>query len=229
MSLSANIFIVRSSLQTTQVFEQALEKDGFIVETITAYDTLVEKAIIDKPELIFLPVELEKGDGIELCYEIKNNPELKGVFVILYSKRKEDYTQIAGLDSGADDYLVSPIQARVLSSKIKALLKRKPIDFNQDARSKDLIYNDIVVDKERYIIIQNGREFYLPKKEFELLSLLLSKPQKVFSRQEITQAIWGDNSVVQGRTIDVHIRKIREKIGKRYIQTIKGIGYRLEV
>lgn len=116
----------------------------------------------------------------------------------------------------------------MLSSKIKALLKRKRINFNQDTKNKNLIYNDIVVDKERYLIIQNGTEFYLPKKEFELLCLLLSKPQKVFSRQEIKQAVWGGNRVVQGRTIDVHIRKIREKIGKRYIQTIKGIGYRLE-
>ncbi len=227
MNQPATILIVKSSLQSAQVFEEALSQDGFAVETTTDYTAVVNHAISTQPEIIFLPVELERGDGIELCYEIKNNPKLRGVFVVLYSKRKEDYTQIAGLDSGADDYLVSPMQARVLSSKIKALLKRRPL-VSAASSGEELVYNDIVIDRERYLIIQDGVESYLPKKEFELLSLLLSKPKKVFSREEITQAIWGANPIVQSRTIDVHIRKIREKIGKRYIQTIKGVGYRLE-
>lgn len=229
MEQVANIFIVKSNFQIAPFFELALENDGFIVETVCADDSFIDRAITVKPKLIFLPVELEHGDGIELCYEIKNNPKLKGVFVILYSKQKEDFTQIAGLDSGADDYLISPIQARVLSSKIKALLRRKSIGFGNQHVIDELVYNDIVVDQERYLIIQQGKELYLPKKEFELLSLLLSKPQKVFSRQEITKEIWGNSIDFQGRTIDVHIRKIREKIGKQYIQTIKGIGYRLEI
>ncbi len=228
MNQPATILIVKSSLQSAQVFEEALSQDGFAVDTTADYTTVVNHAIAAQPEIIFLPVELEKGDGIELCYEIKNNPKLRGIFVVLYSKRKEDYTQIAGLDSGADDYLVSPMQARVLSSKIKALLKRRPQAPVSRSSEGELVYNDIVIDRERYLIIQDGVESYLPKKEFELLSLLLSKPQKVFSREEITQAIWGANPIVQSRTIDVHIRKIREKIGKRYIQTIKGVGYRLE-
>jgi two-component system alkaline phosphatase synthesis response regulator PhoP len=228
MNKAATILIVKSSLQSAHVFEEALSQDGFIVDATTDYASVVEYAISIQPEIIFLPVELENGDGIELCYEIKNNPKLRGIFVVLYSKRKEDYTQIAGLDSGADDYLVSPMQARVLSSKIKALLKRRPQSLVQKNSGDELVYNDIIIDRERYLIIQDGVESYLPKKEFELLSLLLSRPQKVFSREEITQAIWGANPIVQSRTIDVHIRKIREKIGKRYIQTIKGVGYRLE-
>lgn len=228
MEGKAKIYIVKSSGFSSQVFQDSLMQDGFRVDLIPR-EGLLKKALLEKPALIFLPVELENGDGIELCYEIKNNPQLAGIFVILYSKQKEDFAQIAGLDSGADDYLISPIQARVLSYKIKALLRRRPSEFISLENTSELTYNDIVIDQERYLIIQDGKECYLPKKEFELLSLLITKPKKVFSREEITQTIWGDNSIVNSRTIDVHIRKIREKIGRRYIQTIKGIGYRLEV
>tara|TARA_R110002049_G_scaffold288033_2_gene470340 strand:- start:2732 stop:3418 length:687 start_codon:yes stop_codon:yes gene_type:complete len=227
MEQLTKIHIVESTSLTSSVFKEALNQDGFLVELISR-EEVINKAKSEKPALILLPVELDVGDGIELCYEIKNNPDLQGIFVILYSKQREEFTQIAGLDSGADDFLTSPIQAQVLYYKIKAILKRRPLGLKLHYKGNELLYNDLFIDKDRYLIVQNGEEFYLPKKEFELLSLLLSKPQKVFSRAEITNAVWGDISIVKGRTIDVHIRKIREKIGRKYIQTIKGVGYRLE-
>ena len=172
---------------------------------------------------LLLPVELKNGNGIDLCHRLKQKEDAEDFFIILISKRKEDFSMIAGLDSGADDFVFHPVQKRVLLSRIKALLKRKKL------KQLDWENQTLIIDRDRYLIIKEGTEFYLPKKEFEILSLLYSKPNKVFSREEIKNAIWDNFEKVRGRTVDVHIRKIREKIGDELISTVKGIGYRLEI
>ena len=200
-----------------------LKSEGFNVYQLDKADKIELQVEDKKPDLLLLPVELRKGNGIDLCQQLKQRGKSSDLFIILISKRKEEFSLIAGLDSGADDFVFQPVQQRVLLSRIKALLKRKKLstaDFKDQA---------LVIDKERYLIIRNGVEFYLPKKEFEILSLLHTKPNKVFSREEIRNAIWDNFEKVRGRTVDVHIRKIREKIGDELISTVKGVGYRLEL
>ncbi len=163
-------------------------------------------------------------DGVETCKELKRIPELKKTIITFLSARGEDFTQIAGLDAGGDDYITKPIKPRVLISRINALLRRSTAEQPE----KIVILGDITIDNEKYIIIKSGKEIILPKKEFELLSLLISKPNKVFSREEIFTQIWGDDIIVGDRTIDVHVRKIREKLGDESIKTVKGVGYKYE-
>ncbi|MAY83655.1 MAG: DNA-binding response regulator [Flavobacteriales bacterium] len=216
-----SVLIVQES-RDDKSLSDLLISEGFTVFLLDKADKLELQLQDKKPDLILLPVDLKNGNGIDLCHQLKQSEENKS-FIILLSKRKEDFSLIAGLDSGADDFIVQPVQERVLLSRIKALLKRKKIseaDWGDQA---------LIIDKDRYLIIKQGKEFYLPKKEFEILSLLYSKPNKVFSREEIKNAIWDNFEKVRGRTVDVHIRKIREKIGDELISTVKGVGYRLEV
>jgi len=199
-----------------------LIKEGFTVFQLDETDKLALQVEDKQPDLLLLPVELKNGNGIDLCHQLKSASD-KQFFIILISQRKEDFRLIAGLDSGADDFIFQPVQERVLLSRIKALLKRKILsqaDWQEQA---------LVIDKDRFLIIKDGKEFYLPKKEFEILSLLYSKPNKVFSREEIKNAIWDNFERVRSRTVDVHIRKIREKIGEELISTVKGVGYRLDL
>ena len=163
-------------------------------------------------------------DGIETCVEIRETPQLKGTLVALLTARAEDYSQIAGFDSGADDYITKPIKPRVLVSRIKALLRRKG-----DQKSQQTINADLYIDTEKYVVFLKGNEIILPKKEFELLALLFSKPGNVFTREVILNKVWGDDIIVGDRTIDVHIRKLREKLGDSYIKTVKGVGYKLKI
>jgi two-component system alkaline phosphatase synthesis response regulator PhoP len=200
-----------------------LENQEYDVTSVSNGAELNQKLKLRKPDLLMLPVEMSATNGIDLCQSIKSEKTTSEIFVILLSNRKEEFAQIAGLDSGADDFLFQPVQERVLLSRIKALLKRKrwgAFDW------KD---HPLIIDEERYLIIRQGVEYYLPKKEFEILSLLYSKPNKVFSREEIKNAIWENFEKVRGRTVDVHIRKIREKVGEDLITTIKGVGYRLDI
>lgn len=216
-----SVLIIQESLHDNSMSE-FLIKEGFTVFQLDKTDKLELQLMNKKPDLILLPVELKKGSGIDLCHQLKQSALIQS-FIILISKRKEDFSLIAGLDSGADDFIIQPVQERVLLSRIKALLKRKRLS------KADWENQALVIDKDRYLIIKEGKEFYLPKKEFEILSLLYSKPNKVFSREEIKNAIWDNFEKVRGRTVDVHIRKIREKIGEELISTVKGVGYRLEV
>ncbi|MEC9231425.1 MAG: response regulator transcription factor, partial [Bacteroidota bacterium] len=163
-------------------------------------------------------------DGIETCVEIRESKEIKDTLVALLTARSEDYSQIAGFDSGADDYITKPIKPRVLMSRIKALLRRKA-ENNTDAASTA----ELFIDTEKYVVFQKGNELLLPKKEFELLALLFSKPGKVFTRDVILNKVWGDDIIVGDRTIDVHVRKLREKLGDGYIKTVKGVGYKLKL
>jgi len=163
-------------------------------------------------------------DGIETCRQIREHKELRDVLVAFLTARNEDYTQITGFDAGADDYIAKPIRPRVFISRVKALLRRLPA-AQPDAGTE---FGAVRIDKEKHAVFKNGVEISLPKKEFRLFALLSSKPGKVFSREYILDQVWGDEVVVGDRTIDVHIRKLREKIGDEYFKTIKGVGYKFE-
>ena len=175
-------------------------------------------------DVIVLDVKMPEMDGIEACEKIRVTPGLEGVTIAFLTALNEDYDEITGFNAGADDFINKPIKPHVLLSRVKALLRRSLGSTISDLENIEA--GGITIDKERYLIIQNGREFTIPRKEFELLSLLMSKPNKVFTREEIMSKIWGEDVVVGDRTIDVHIRKLREKIGDELIDTVKGVGYK---
>lgn len=203
-----------------------LRKEGYRIFSCNNGKDAIEMANQILPHLIILDVMMPLMDGIEACREIKKNTELENTIVVFLTARSEDYSQIAGFDAGADDYVTKPIKPRVLLSRVKALLRRY-----REAESGQRVVKvgDLEIDKEKYQILLQGREIVLPKKEFELLMLLASRPNKVFSRDEIFAGVWGNDVIVGDRTIDVHVRKIREKIGLKNIKTIKGVGYKFEV
>jgi len=202
-----------------------LRKEGYIVHTASNGMEAIEKSALILPHLIILDVMMPKMDGIETCTEIKKNPKLANTIVVFLTARGEDYSQLAGFEAGADDYITKPIKPKLIVSRVKALLRR----YKEDEQPKDVVeLKDIVIDKERYLVIKDHKEIILPRKEFELLSILCSKPNKVFTRSEIFSKVWGDDVIVGDRTIDVHIRKIREKIGIENLKTIKGVGYKYE-
>ena len=180
-----------------------------------------------QPQLIIMDVMMPEIDGIEACERIRAIPELSQTIITFLTARGEDYSQLAGFEAGADDYITKPIKPKLLISKIKALLRRLP---SYERNNEDILYfNNLIINRIEYTITINGDEILLPKKEFELLSLLASLPNKVFKREEILEKVWGNDVVVGGRTIDVHIRKLREKIGDDYFKTVKGVGYKFIV
>lgn len=201
-----------------------LEKENFLVQTASNGREGIEVAKDFMPDIIVLDVMMPEMDGIETCLELRKIPALKNVLITFLTARGEDYSQVAGFDSGADGYITKPIKPRVLVSRLKALLRRKHgvIASNEDN-------GGLKIDRDRYIVIAEGEEINLPKKEFELLDLLMSKPGNIFTREVILDTVWGSDIVVGDRTIDVHIRKLREKIGDHYIKTVKGVGYKLAI
>ena len=199
-----------------------LEKENFLVQTASNGRVAIEVAKDFMPDIIVLDVMMPEMDGIETCLELRQIPDLKNVLITFLTARGEDYSQIAGFDSGADGYITKPIKPRVLVSRLKALLRRK-----HGVVSSDEDNGGLKIDRDRYIVILEGEETNLPKKEFELLDLLMSKPGNIFTREVILDTVWGSDIVVGDRTIDVHIRKLREKIGDHYIKTVKGVGYKL--
>jgi len=203
-----------------------LRKEGYIVYTASNGKEALQIVQGINPQLILLDVMMPGMDGIETCEELRKIPSLKNVIIAFLTARGEDYSQIAGFEAGGDDYITKPIKPKVMVSRIKALLKRVVSNDYEFLQHAEKLQSSIVIDKERFMIIQDGKEIVLPKKEFELLSLLHSRPQKVFTRDDIFTLIWGDDIVVGDRTIDVHIRKLREKIGESHIVTIKGVGYK---
>lgn len=206
-----------------------LTKNGYQVHTAKNGEEGIKKAIKIKPDLIILDVMMPHMDGIETCDQLRNTKEVGDPIIIFLTARSEDYSQIAGYDVGADDYITKPIKPKILVSKVKSLLRRsgKMNDLTTNDEADTLIINDqFIIDKERYLVIKDDVEILLPKKEFELLLLFASKVDKVFTREEIFSKVWGNDVIVGDRTIDVHIRKIREKIGNDYIQTTKGVGYK---
>ena len=202
-----------------------LVSEGYSVITANNGQKAIKKAKNEKPELIILDVMMPEMDGIEACEKMRKIPELDETIITFLTARSEDYSLVAGLEAGADDYISKPIKPKVLISKVKSLLRRK---ISDQSKIKDelLQLKGLIIDKELYKIIYQGKDIILPRKEFELLCLLASKPGKVFKRKEILTKIWGEDVVVGGRTIDVHIRKLRSKLGNDKLTTLKGVGYK---
>ncbi len=203
-----------------------LEKEGYKVKTASSGTEAIEKASKTVPNLILLDVMMPEMDGIETCDRLRAMPELNETMIAFLTARGEDYSQVAGFEAGADDYITKPIKPKVLISRIKALLRRQA-SANVTGKQK-MDFGDLTIDAEQYLIKLKGKKIELPRKEFELLTLLASRPGKVFPREEIMDKIWGNDVIVGGRTIDVHIRKLREKIGSNKIKTVKGVGYKFE-
>ncbi|HEY3372938.1 MAG TPA: response regulator transcription factor [Prolixibacteraceae bacterium] len=224
------ILLVDDEVDILEFISYNLEKEGYKVYTAKNGAEAIKVAEKTLPDLIILDVMMPEMDGIAACEEIRRIPALQHTMIAFLTARGEDYSQIAGFEAGADDYITKPVRPKVLVSRVKALLKRTSGVGAPQATiiesGHTVTVGNLVIDKERYLIVQDGQEMVLPRKEFELLSLLVSKPGKVFTREEIYYSVWGDNVVVGDRTIDVHIRKLREKIGNDHIKTLKGIGYK---
>ena len=218
------ILLVDDESDIIDLIQYNLEKEGYLVATASNGIECLQIADSFLPDLILLDVMMPEMDGIEACVELRRNKLLQGVIIAFLSARSEDFTKVAGLDSGADDFITKPIKPRLLISKVNSLLRRSNV--NQVLKNDKI---SLEINREKYIVICDGNEFTLPKKEFELLALLFSKPGNVFNREVILAKVWGDDIVVGDRTIDVHIRKLREKIGNQYIKTVKGVGYKLKL
>lgn len=220
------ILLVDDEPDILEIVGYNLSSEGYNVITGENGVEAVKLAKKYRPQLIILDVMMPEMDGIEACEQIRKEPSLSESVITFLTARGEDYSQMAGFDAGADDYITKPIKPKVLISKVKALLRR----FKDNEGSSNVIeVGDLVINRDEYKILKNDQEFMLPRKEFELLSLLASQPGRVFKREEILDKIWGNEVVVGGRTIDVHIRKLREKIGDESFQTVKGVGYKLVV
>lgn len=218
------ILLVDDEPDILEFIRYNLQKENYKVIVASNGKEGLDMAKKEKPDLIILDVMMPGLDGIETCQEIRKIPGLENVLIAFLTARNEDYTQIAGFDAGADDYIQKPIKPKVLLSRIKALLRRSP----QKENDNTLEVGGLRIDRERYLIVKDNEEIILPRKEFELVALLASRPGKVFTRDEILQRVWGDSVIVGDRTIDVHIRKVREKLGDDYVKTVKGVGYKFE-
>ncbi len=200
-----------------------IRKEGYSLITCSNGKDALEIAQKELPQLIILDIMMPGMDGIETCKEMRKIPVLKRTLIAFLTARSEDFSQIAGLDAGGDDYITKPVKPRVLMSRINALLRRRP---EGDETGQKITVGDLSLDREKFVVTRNNEEFILPRKEFELLSLLMTRPDKVFTRDEIFEKVWGSDVIVGERTIDVHIRRIREKLGIDNIKTIKGVGYK---
>lgn len=221
------ILLVDDEQDILEIVGYNLTQEGYQIVTAENGKEAIAKARKERPQLIIMDVMMPEMDGMEATEAIRKLPELKDVIITFLTARSEDYSQVAGFDAGADDYITKPIKPKLLVSKVKALLRRLKDD---DAKSSETLnVGSIEINREEYKIIKDNTEIVLPRKEFELFYLLASKPGKVFKRDEILDKVWGNEVIVGGRTIDVHIRKLREKIGDDFFKTIKGVGYKFEV
>jgi two-component system alkaline phosphatase synthesis response regulator PhoP len=223
--MNEKILIVDDDPDIIGFIRYNLEKEGYVTEFAQNGEEAIVKAGDFKPDLILMDVMMPKMDGIEACLRIKEKKSMRNVFVIFLTARSEEYSELAGFDAGADDYITKPIKPRVLLSRIRAILKRGNSDENENMTIE---VGDLRIDRITFTVKMGDKELVLPKKEFDLLFLLASKPGHVFTREKILSEVWGDDVLVVDRTIDVHIRKIREKIGEQKIITIKGVGYKFE-
>jgi two-component system alkaline phosphatase synthesis response regulator PhoP len=220
------VLIADDEQDILEILQFNLEAEGYLVETAANGISAIEKANSFLPDLIILDVMMPFKNGIEVCNHLRKQPEFKKTLIIFLTAKSDDTTEVKGLESGADDYLSKPIRPRVLMSKVNALFRRVPSINNE---SDKLILGDLEINRTAYTVTYKGEEITLARKEFELLSLLASNPKKVFLRTEILSQIWGNDVIVGDRTIDVHIRKIRQKLNMDCIKTIKGVGYKLEL
>lgn len=222
--MSAKILLVDDEQDILEFLSYNLQKEGYKVLTCTNGKEAIAIASKEIPDLIVLDVMMPEMDGMETCVEMRKIPQLQNAVITFLTARSEDYSQIAGFDVGADDYISKPVKPRVFVSRVKALLRRKEI-----SPEGVMEVSGIKIDREKYQIEKDGKEIQLPRKEFELLTLLMSGGGKVFTRDVILERVWGNEVVVGDRTIDVHIRKLREKLGDEFIKTIKGVGYKFEL
>jgi len=218
-----SILIIDDEEDIRDILGYNLKNEGYTIYTASSGKEGIAIASEKVPDMILLDVMMPEMDGIEVCEKLRANSLTKNIRVCFLTARSEDYSQIAGFDAGADDYVSKPIKPKVLSSRIKAILRRSAKSLTTELQDEP---NKLVIDRERYLVIKDGQNIQFPRKEFELLSLLASSPEKVFDRNIILDTVWGTGVVVGDRTIDVHIRKLREKIGDDYIKTVKGVGYK---
>lgn len=224
--LKYKILLVDDETDILEFVSYNLKKEGYEVSTATNGKSAMEEVKKMNPHLIILDIMMPEMDGIETCEKIRSSNLGNQPLIAFLTARGESYSQVVGFEAGADDYIIKPINPKVLKSRIKALLKRYPGETYSSPEDKKEISDDLIIDKERFVVINKGEELLLTKKEFDLLSLLASHPEKVFKREEIFQRIWGDDIIVSDRNIDVHIRRLREKIGEEHIVTLKGVGYK---
>ncbi|MBT0811859.1 response regulator transcription factor [Litoribacter ruber] len=220
------VLVVDDEPDIIDLLKYNLEKEGYEVETASDGVKAVKTAIRFKPEVILLDIMMPLQDGVETCRQIREIPELKSTFIIFLTARSEEYSEVAAFDVGADDYITKPIKPRALLSRIAALFRR---ESKKEKEVSQIKIKDLVIDRTSYTIDQSGKTITLPKKEFELLYFLAKNPNMVFSRDDLLQNIWGADVFVLARTVDVHIRKVREKIGDEYITTVKGVGYKFDM
>jgi two-component system alkaline phosphatase synthesis response regulator PhoP len=221
------ILIVDDEPDILELIEYNLKKEGYQVFLASNGQDGINVAKKVQPDLIILDIMMPKMDGIEACRLMRAIPEFKNTFMVFLTARSEEYSEIAGFNVGADDYIAKPIKPRALVSRINAILRRNA--SSDEISENRLEIGDLVIDRESYLVYQAGEKVVLAKKEFELLYLLASKPGKVYTRESILKNIWEDSVVVTNRTIDVHIRKLREKLGENYVSTVKGVGYKFEL
>jgi two-component system alkaline phosphatase synthesis response regulator PhoP len=220
------VLVVDDEEPILELLKYNLEKQGYDVRTAGEGAEAVEIAKKFHPDLVLLDIMMPKMDGVEACRQIRAMPELVNTFIVFLTARAEEYSEIAAFDGGADDYILKPIKPRALMSRISAIFRR---DSKKKPASSQIKIGDLTIDRTSYTIRVNNREVSLPKKEFELLFFLAQNPNKVFKRDELLQNIWGSDVYVLARTVDVHIRKVREKIGEDYITTVKGVGYKFNI
>lgn len=225
-SMKQKILVVDDEPDIVELIAYNLKREGYQVYTAANGQEAVTTAKKVMPDLIILDVMMPKMDGIEACRIMRSMPEFKSTFMVFLTARSEEYSEIAGFNVGADDYIAKPIKPRALLSRINAILRRNM--QSEEPMEEKLEVLDLVIDREAFLVFKNGEKIVLAKKEFELLYLLASRPGKVYTREAILKNIWEDSVVVTNRTIDVHIRKLREKIGENYVATVKGVGYKFE-
>ncbi|MBL4939192.1 MAG: response regulator transcription factor [Lutibacter sp.] len=223
------ILLVDDEPDILEIVGYNLKNEGYTIFTAKNGIEAIKIAKKITPHLIILDIMMPEMDGIETCEKIRATKGLENILITFFTARGEDYSQVAGFNVGADDYITKPIKPKVLVSKIKALLRRVNINETFTSLTEKLDLGNIIIDREQYVVIKNGVKLSLPKKEFELFSLLASKPGKVFKRDDILDSVWGNEVIVGGRTIDVHIRKLREKIGDSNFKTVKGVGYKFVI
>ena len=217
------ILLVDDEPDILEIIRFNLEKEGYQIKMASDGLAALREAKFFFPHLIILDVMMPELDGIETCHRLRQDDRFQETIIMFLTARGEDYSYVAAFEAGADDYVTKPVKPKVLVSKVKGLLRRLK---KKETISSILEFKNLIINRDTYLVILNGREILLPRKEFELLHLLASKPNKVFKREKIMDEVWGVNIVVGDRTIDVHIRKLREKIGKNYLKTIKGVGYK---
>lgn len=225
-NIKHKILVVDDEQDIVDLMVYHLKKEGYQVYTANNGQEAVTTAKRVLPDLIMLDIMMPKMDGIEACRIMRGMPEFKNTFMVFLTARSEEYSEIAGFNVGADDYIAKPIKPRALLSRINAILRRNSTP--EETIESKLEIADLVIDRETFLVYRNGEKIVLAKKEFELLYLLASKPGKVYTREVILKSIWEESVVVTNRTIDVHIRKLREKIGDKYVSTVKGVGYKFE-